>query len=344
MGIAVRTMLSIAAFGLALLSVRPSIAQETREDGTARAAWDRVVEAGRQSTDLRVRIVYSLGEIERRDGGDRLSEAIPVETLVEQSRGSTDPIVLSLLVDRCADDLQKAGHCDAVDLARRWTVADTQNQLAWIALSTALATGGDADAARAAFRRAARASQWHEYHPEVARLLESAAPKAGDPRARAAMLLAIWSKALTGLPSGHDLTINRRCKEAELHEACGRILEVMARDAQSVMALSVATGTATARSALPPATIAALQQRLDALQWASLMHLGRYADDPTSPAEAIRAVAFLETLIAGSEIDTLRRSLQNAGLRESDAARRYVAKLNAEQLAYRASPKARSTN
>ena len=343
MKIAIRTMRAATTLSVALLVSAAAGADETAADPVAAAAWNRMAELGKQSSDLRVRVLYSRGDLEFREGGMRLNEAIPIETLVEQARGSTDPVVLSLLVDRCSDDLRKAARCDPVDLARRWTVADTQNQLAWVALSTVLASSGDVDAARVAFRRAAQASQWHEYYPEVGHLLESAAPKASDPIAHAAMLVAVLSRSYVSLPSGHYQTISSRCKERELIDACGRILETMSRDGQSLMTINVAAALATARSALPAATVATLRQHSDAMQWASIMNARRYQDDPTTAAEADRVVAHLQALIARNEIETLRGLLQDERLGESEAARRYVATLSAEQLARRTYPAGKAT-
>ena len=331
-----------AALSLALLVPAAAVADEAVAEPVSAAAWNRMVELGRQSSDLRVRIVYSRGVAEPHEGGVRLSEVIPIETLVEQARGSTDPIVLSLLLDRCSDDLRKAGKCDAVDLARRWTVADTQNQLAWVALSTVLASGDDVDAARVAFRRAAQASQWHEYYPEVGRLLETVAPKGGDPATRAEILLAVLARSFLALPSSHYQTINNRCKDAAAGDACGRILETMSRDGQSLLTINLAATLATARSTLPEATVATLRQRSDAMQWASRSSAGQIHENPTTEAEAVRSASYLESLIARGEIAMLRRYLQDERLGESEAARRYVATLGADQLARRVHPAAKA--
>lgn len=334
----------LAWLGLVILMSGPAAAQEAREDRAAADAWDILAKAGRQASDLRVRIVYSLSGIEGKDGAFRLGEAIPVETLVDQVRGSTDPIVLSLMVDRCSNDLSKAGRCDAVDLARRWTVADTQNQLAWIALATVLANRGDIDAARTAFRRAAQASQWREYYPEIGRALEMAAPQTHDAKERTAMLLAVLTKSFGSLPNVHYQTINNRCKEVELIAACGRILETMSRDARSLMTLTVAAKLATARNALPPATMNTVQQRADAMHWASLSSVRQFQEEPDSEAEAVRSVSYLEALIAHGEIEMLRGYLQRERLGESEAARNYVATLSPEQLARRTYPSVKATS
>jgi hypothetical protein len=335
----IRAIGAAAALGLVLLLPAMSVADETEGDPVAAAAWKRMAELGRQSSDLRVRIVYSLGDLELRDGGGvRQQEAIPIETLVEQARGSTDPVVLSLLVDRCSDDLRKAGRCDPVDPARRWTVADTQNQLAWVALSTVLASSGDVDAARVAFCRAAQASQWHEYYPEVGRLLESVAPKGGDPATRATLLLAVLTRSFLAVPYSHYQTINTRCKEAAASDACGRILETMSRDGQSLMTINLAASLGTARSTLPVANVAILRQRSDAMQWAALSSAGRIEENPTTEAGAVRSASYLEALIATGEVATFRRYLQGERISESEAARNYVATLSADQLARRTYP------
>lgn len=343
MRLAVRAAAASAAVGLALLVVRPALAQQGL-DVQAGAAWSRMEEVGRQSSDLRVKILYSLGAFEFRDGVFHLNEVIAIETLVDEAGGSTDPVVLSLLIDRCRDDLRKAGRCDAVDLARRWTVADTQNQLAWVVLATVLANRGDVDDARVAFRRGAQASQWHEYYPEIARSLASVMPKTDDSKTRAALLLAVVTKSFAGLPSGHYQTISNRCKEVALRDACGRILETMSRDAQSLMTINLAAVLANVRQALPPMTIANLQQRADAMRWAASLNAGRFLDDGSNEAELASDIAYLEALIARTEIDVLRRSLQDRGLRESEAARNYVATLSAEQIARRTNPNGKAAS
>ncbi len=325
-----------AALGLvvAVLAPEPLRAESDTRDESMSDAWDRLTSLGRRSSDLRVRIAYSRDEGLTRDGGYRMREAIPLETLLEQARGSTDPVVLSLMLDRCDDASRKAGRCDAVDLAHRWTVADTQNQLAWLALSAALAGRGDADGARTTFRRAAEASHWHEHVPETERALVAAAPTSADPRQRAALLLAVVAKALVASSSAYFQTVNTRCKDDDAKDACGRILEVMARDASSLQTLVVAATLARDRSTLPWATVAAIRQRADAMHWA--WTLTPESDLRTmTPDELTRAVAEMESLIARGEIETRRRALQRAGLVESEAARRYVATLGPDELARR---------
>lgn len=330
-----RAMGVVTPLILAFLTLTPVLVRGETIDEGQQAAWNRLVATGRQSSDLRVRIVFSLGETEKRGDGYYLSEAIPVETLVEQARGSTDPIVLSLMVDRCFADLQKANRCDAVDFARRWTVVDTQNELAWIALSTALSNQGRIDGARAAFLRAAQASQWHEYASEVARLLAASIPGKTDAGMRPALLLAVLSKSFVSLPSGHYQTINRRCKEAALRDACGRILEVMARDAQSLITLNVAASLATARNVLPEAARMNMRQRSDAMRWAAIRHSESCVDETSSPADAICMARYVEMVIASSEIDTLRHALQDSGLGIGEAALKYGATLSAGERARR---------
>ncbi|MGI9024447.1 MAG: hypothetical protein ACR2GP_02505, partial [Burkholderiaceae bacterium] len=147
------------------------------------ANWARLVEAARKSADLRLRIVASIDGLEDRDGVYSSHEVIPLETLVEQARGSTDPMVLSMLVGRCSESA-KPPRCDTQDLAERWTVADTQNQKAWLTLAAVLQQKGDLPAARAAFERASRASTWHEHNDDIARVIAATIPRTWPPLAR----------------------------------------------------------------------------------------------------------------------------------------------------------------
>ena len=84
------------------------------------ADWDRLVEAARNSADLRLRIVASIDGVEDSGGVYFSHEVIPLETLVEQARGSTDPMVLSMLVrvelDRSAEPPTRCGSA----LAAHW--------------------------------------------------------------------------------------------------------------------------------------------------------------------------------------------------------------------------------
>ena len=117
--------------------------------------------------DLRTRVLLSLPsfvtdadrQVIREDDRD-------LATLVEQARGSTDPIVLSRLAQRCGG-VGKV--CDALQMTERWVDADTQNQAAWLALGQVQWRRQDEAAAKATFVRAARASLWRDDLVETGR-------------------------------------------------------------------------------------------------------------------------------------------------------------------------------
>lgn len=144
--------------------------QPTAAEQAAQDAWERISIASRASADLRLRLLLSTDGLEQRDGRMFTKATIPVATLVEQARGSTDPLTLDLLLKRCLDPAAGKA-CDSLDVARRWTQADTQNQAAWIALARGQRDASDIDGAHLTFQRGARASTWHDHEEAAARLI-----------------------------------------------------------------------------------------------------------------------------------------------------------------------------
>lgn len=143
---------------------------------------------GSHASDARLRTFVGMSQVFLDEDVLPAAQRVPVDTLAEQARGSTDPMVLSLLIQMCGyDRLRPRPTCDPIALARQWTVADTQNQLAWLTLAGTLRWSGEHEAGRAAFLRAAQASIWHESYDDGSRLIAAAAPKALGPRARMAL-------------------------------------------------------------------------------------------------------------------------------------------------------------
>lgn len=154
--------------------VAPSVSDAADE---GKALWDRFAESNRRSQNLRLRVLFSQGGLVEHNGGNYFEELIPFDDLLEQARGSTDPLVLAILFDRCGRPrINASSRCSPVDLARRWVAADMQNQIAWIALATVLTDAGDLEGARAAWTSAALASTFRDDFLEAARSIVRALP------------------------------------------------------------------------------------------------------------------------------------------------------------------------
>lgn len=287
------------------------------------------------AADLRLRIVFSTGPFRQRsDGTYGRTSLVPVDSLVEQARGSTDPVVLDLLALRCGQEPR----CDVLDPLRRWTEADRQNQLAWVRLAGALKSRGDAVAAREAFLTASRASMWHEHFDDVARLVVAAMPRDMPDDMRLITVLLSRSAAGTAVSSTALQTLGAYCKETDavIRDACARIVATMVRDTGTTMPLTIAP-TYAARAGVSDFEVAAYQQKSDAVHWALLQVVAadRSADPTTS-------LAVQERLLASGERGAAERYLVDHHIRERDAAARYVATLTDFQLKRRS--ESRSTH
>ncbi len=287
--------------------------------------WDRFVAAGTKSSELRLRVIFSTDGLEKRKGSVIYwRETIPLESLVDQARGSTDPMVLALLFARCFE-VGNPKRCDALDFAERWTVADTQNQLAWIVLSSELQRRGDRNAARAAFERAAQASTWHEYSEDVARVSVRALPRAPTPRERLFDLDAATSTAAASTIAIVPHTYMRvTCEEPSRREACARILDTMFRDGDTLLGTAMSAQLAKA-AGLSDEAVRARKQRYHATAWALTQFSVRQGAELDDPAMIARAVDETEQRISLGDMGWGRRLLQQAGVSEADAAARYGA-------------------
>ena len=299
----------------------------TPEEHADAQSWDRFVAAGVKSADLRLRIAFSIDGLQERNGGYFWHEAIPLETLVEQARGSTDPLVLAMLFGRCsADEPAKAPpRCDALDFARRWTVADTQNQLAWVTLAGELQRRGDFDAARTTFIRAAQASLWHEHYDDVARVIARALPQALTPRERyGGLILALGTSAARTVSLVPFRYLRTACKEPATGAACGSILETAFRDGETLFVLASSARLAEA-AGLSDEAVRARTQRSDAMYWALTQFPFPERAELDDPSVAARAVDQAEHRLALGELGWGRFLLQQSGVTEADAAARYAA-------------------
>ncbi len=304
----------------------------------------RLEDAYLHSNDLRVRIIYSTETLMTDETdltkGIYTHEVTPAAELVEQARGSTDPLVLDLMVHRCGSSAVR-GSCDAVTFARRWTEADTQNQLAWLTLASVLKTRGALDDARATFVRAAQASSWHEHYLDVARVLAGASPAVDTPRMRYAVLINALSRAsVTGLPFGTLRVLGDYCKEdGEVRAACARIVATMIRDSDNLMSLTLAPPFAR-RAHVDPTIVATYLQESEAVHWSMqfLVANDRAGIDPdTADEETLRRHNVrLQAMIDLGERRLGAQTLLSQHISTSEAATRYVATMSPSQLDQRA--------
>ena len=305
---------------------------------------DRVAIDRARSNDLRLRILAStvLVMVDDHDlaKGIYLEETIPAADLVEQARGSTDPLVLDLMAARCDVPFRSGKGCDALAFARRWTEADTQNQVAWLTLASALRSCGDEDGARATFLRAAQASTWHEHDLDLARVVTSHAPPDLKPASRYAMLRDAAGKARAqGIPFPALSTLGAYCKEpGDLRAACARIVATMARDTDSLMGLTLSAAYA-ARAHVDPLVVATYRMQSDAVHWSlpSRVSTLNGEDDPAKmDDETLRQrIAQLQARIDVGERRVGEDDLLAQHLSRSEAAARYVATLTPSQLQQR---------
>jgi hypothetical protein len=310
--------------------------QQALVDRLTRFTSDRA-----KSSDLRVRIIYSMTgepEVERRpDNGFYAKARISAADLYEQALGSTDPLVLDLLLQRCQAQTRAQNRCDRIALARRWTEADTQNQVAWLALANVLKYSGDLDGSRAAFLRASRAPQWHEHYNDIARLLARDVPADLSLLEKAASLVEALSRAGWGIPFDAIQSLSAYCKEAnDLRDACRRIVHTMVRDTDILFTLGMAAPFA-ARAQMDSSVVAAYRQKSDASQWSN--HLEAPTGDPFAELDDRQAQETIERLQSMIDVGEKHRAEQimlRQHVTESEAAARFVAALSPEQVAHRA--------
>ena len=108
---------SFATFAAAPEIGITAVASTAQEDADE-AAWNRFVTASARSSDLRLRVIFSVDGFEKRNGGYYLHETIPLESLVDEARGSNDPLVLAMLAARCGE-APNVQRCDAPSYGKR---------------------------------------------------------------------------------------------------------------------------------------------------------------------------------------------------------------------------------
>lgn len=297
-------------------------------------ARTRLTAIAARSSDLRLRILF----LQARRDDDPLptpgpDPRVPLSRLVDEARGSTDPLVLKLLLDRC--DVQRDAattDCDRVDLARRWTAVDAENQIAWITLSEAQRNAGDREAARATFIRAGQASAWREHDVPLGRLVLDAVPRDLSPNDRGGILLTVLGVTAASIVPFRTLVTT--CRDTgsspDVLDACRRIATTMARDADTVISMVVATRVA-ARAGIDPTVVEGFESKTDALSWAE----SQVSDEPTTVVDDPRHQQAVDALLTDrirlGERRWAERLLADRRVAESEAASRYVAGLSPPQ-------------
>jgi hypothetical protein len=289
---------------------------------------DAIVDAFSRSADPAVRILFSTNGLDQHtDGTFWLHEVVPTQALVEQARGSTDPLVLDALLHYRCDE--RAG-CDRLDLATRWTVVDAQNQVAWVALAGVKKARGDIDGARAAFVSAAGASTWHSHADDAARRIAAALPRDLSPPERYAALFATTGKGTLLVPLTELITLGGYCRDTPaLREGCLKIIDTMARDG-SLAELNHASPYA-ARALADETTVSKYRTKSDAFWWAAsawaepLVAGAPTEDTPTLHASLDR----LDARVRLGERRCLEDTLRERRIDEADAARRHQAAIAA---------------
>jgi|GEM_PF-3214476 len=290
------------------------------------------------SSDLRLRILYSTETVPVDDRdinqGTYTRELVPAEELVEQARGSTDPLVLDLMVRRCRVGPNGADACDALDFARRWTEVDTGNQLAWLTLASLLRQQHDDVHAREAFIRAAGAPSWHEHDLDIARVVAKTSPDNASPQVRHAVLTNARSQAvMSGIPGSELMTLGAYCKEAgELRSACATITATIARDTDTLMGLTLVAPFAV-RARIDPTVIAGYQEESDAVHWTMQFVVPAGDDGSITGDEALRLDnARLQAMVDVGERALGERVLLERHVSRSEAAARFVATLTPDEM------------
>lgn len=294
----------------------------------------RIVDGFRRSSDLRLRIAFSLGDLERGpDGLFRRPELVPLADLLDAARGSTDPVVLDLLLWRCD------ARCDRVELARRWVDVDRGNQVAWLSLAALLDQRGQKADARETVMRAARAPSWHAYWPDLQRTIAKAVPDDVPVLARAGATVIAMAQPFGVIPYDAIHMVIDLCRasdaQPELRDRCRRLVATMVRDAQGMSDLAIAPAAAT-HGHEDPTVVRGYRTTLEAMRWAATEDAVPGLVDDDDVDGAARTLAWMQRRLELGEVGRLRAVLAERGLRDADAAALYVASLTPEQRAYRA--------
>lgn len=268
--------------------------------------------------DLRTRVLLSLPPfVTDADRKLILEDDRDLASLVEEARGSTDPIVLSHLARRCGTTGKV---CDALQMAQRWVDADTQNQAAWLLLGDMQRARHDEAAATATFLRASRASLWRDYFTETGRHLLRLLPLDLSASDRAEALLTI--SGVEGLTPNAFQFIHAECKDVELRSACHRILTTMYDGADTLRAMAVVSRVS-ATCGVPALTVAERFKTFDAMGIGiRLVRLPDLDGEATTDADYAAFNRAFEARLERGERVWARTELAAAGLTDEQAAAR----------------------
>jgi len=289
----------------------------------ASARHAAIEEAGRRSGDLQLRILFAQ-RISDADPAGAGKDAIPLATLIDNAKGSSDPLVLQLLLDRCRDQ-PKTPACDPVDLARRWVAADAQNVVGWIELAAVLDRSGDEQGADDAWTRAGRASTFRDPGNAVARKLWAQFADGDDLQERYLDLVYVTGvTAAVMQPWLMDAKIG--CRREARRSACASVADVAFRDADSIAGLQFAR-LLTAQSGGPEWLRRSRQQSEEALQWARLHALrdGDFDEIASLDDETLASVdRTMQKLVEKGDLAVARDELRERRVSDAEGAKLYA--------------------
>lgn len=280
---------------------------------------------------LRLRVLLTQPDREEPTGAFRMpgpDRSLP--QLVDLARGSTDPLVLMVLGQRCGIPVD-ASPCDAGALARRWVEAETQNQAAWIRLAMTQGLVEERPEALETFRRAAQASTWNDHLRDVSRTLLSALPPDTPLELRVDALEFAQAPMAGSSPIELLQGVSRGCKVPSLRDACLRILDTMARDTDNLVTQGILV-MLSRRAGVPDAGIEDRQRRLDlALAGVALLPGSMTGPLETRTPEDMRQEADrIEDMFRNGDLVALAHVRERSGIPEAtllaDARARRIAR------------------
>ncbi len=320
--------MSLASHASEPSGVLPDDAVARPHGRAAEARWEQFAAQNARSGDLRLHLLFG-------------RNTVALEQLVERARGSTDPLVLSILSERCDAPMSTSKksettpgetaftNCDGVELARRWVAVDTENQLAWLTLATLLDRRGALDEARSTFMRAARASSYRTLYGEAARTILRIVPRDLNPSERLAFAYGIV-RIQSAQPFPTFQPLFRTCRLPDMRDACMHIADTMFRDSETLIELFTATELS-GRLDVERETIRYRIERFYAMRW--LMRQGIAPDEPSidDVAAIDRFVGDVEKRASLGELAWFREQFRRRGVSEAEAAARYEKSITAEQ-------------
>ena len=321
--LAVTTLFVACPFALAR-SADDAADDAARAADQARMAESNRILASMAASNVRLDLLFTMGRWSPATGLESNADhEARIITLVERTRGETDPVVLMQLADKCRV-VTKTSVCDREAIARRWIEADTQNQVAWLSLVAVQRARGQVDEARSTFRRAAEASMWRTYERELGQAALAAIPRELPLSTRAdASIRVLAFSYLHILPVWQE--INQDCKDPALRSACSRVLEVASRDARDALSLrSVYRLSETLE--LDPLLIEQRQRVIYlVVAGARSRREPAYPFAPLDDADSRLVIGMVDEVLTMGERESGRLALRRAGLSDDAAFQREAA-------------------